>query len=154
MKQMKKGQRGFTLVELVVVVAVTGILAAVAIPKVTDVSDDARTAALVGAAGALSSAGKNNFAVHGVDDTKGIAVNNCATAELLLQGGLPDAYEVNVPSATVGSITYGDGTTELSNDNTGALPVFGHNDLATCPLSTTVTPILTTTFLAYGIGTE
>jgi len=52
---MKKNS-GFTLIELVIVIIVLGILSATAIPKFINLQDDAKTSALEGVKGSLSSA--------------------------------------------------------------------------------------------------
>jgi prepilin-type N-terminal cleavage/methylation domain-containing protein len=75
---MKQIQRGFTLIELVMVIVILGVLAAVAIPKFVDLKSDARTAALAGVAGALSSAAAINYAARSANVAKGNAVANCS----------------------------------------------------------------------------
>ena len=53
---MSRQQAGFTLVELIVVIVILGILAATALPKFINVTNQARSAAVDGIAGALTSA--------------------------------------------------------------------------------------------------
>ncbi len=78
------------------VIVILGVLSAVAIPKFVDLKADAQDAATKGVAGAISSASAINYAVKSVNPAKGVSVDDCEDAKLLLQGGLPAGYTVGI----------------------------------------------------------
>lgn len=102
---MKRTQQGFTLIELVMVIVILGVLAAVAVPKFVDLSSDARSAAVQGVAGGISSASSVNYAARSVNSANGTStVTTCdVAAARILEGGLPSGYTVANTSITAGA---------------------------------------------------
>lgn len=94
------------MIELIMVIVILGILAAVAVPKFTNLSSNARTSAIQGIAGGISSANSTNVAVCGVSSTNTncVTVTNCSNGGSLLQGGLPSGYTIT-SSAVASGVT-------------------------------------------------
>src|SRR5438034_11235342 len=63
-RNARKTQSGFTLIELIVVIVIIGILAAVAIPQFTNTTNSARDAVQDATLGALKSAWSTQFATN------------------------------------------------------------------------------------------
>ena len=127
---MKQVQRGFTLIELVMVIVILGVLAAVAIPKFVDLGTDAKTAALQGVIGGISSASAVNYAARSVTTGNGSSAvgsggtfTDCnAAAGAILQGGIPSGYTVTGAMSTSG-VANNCTVKQTSTGNTGTATI-------------------------------
>jgi len=104
----KSAKQGFTLIELIIVITILAILAAVAIPNFTNLTADAKTAALNGVGGALTSASAVNYAARQENATLTgtTAIANCTGASALLAGGLPASYAISSLAVAAGTSSY------------------------------------------------
>lgn len=102
---MYKKYSGFTLIELVIVIVILGIIGAVALPQFIDLTGEAKSAAVNGVAGALSSANAINYAARKATATNGVAVSNCSNVASALAGGLPTSYQITAATVPVNTTT-------------------------------------------------
>jgi MSHA pilin protein MshA len=101
--KVKRGPKGFTLIELVIVIVILGILAAVAIPKYVTVQKEARIAVVNAMAGGLRSAklvARAKYMVSGDYSSGTVDMDGTlVTVSTGTAGGIPTADQSGIISS-------------------------------------------------------
>ena len=103
MKQMKKLQQGFTLIELMIVVAIIGILAAIALPAYQDYTAKAQ----ISEATTLADGVKKNIELSFPQDNTCPANASAAVGDIGKSTDINGKYVLSVESAGTAAVTGG-----------------------------------------------
>ncbi|GAB6042859.1 type II secretion system protein [Endothiovibrio diazotrophicus] len=108
MRNIARGQQGFTLIELVMVIVILGILAAVAVPKFSNLSGQASTSVCQSIVGAIQSSAAISLATAQANNT-----TMPTLANVIANTSIPTGWTATPDATTTGfiDVANGSGTT-------------------------------------------
>ena len=136
MKNLVKGKKGFTLIELVIVIAILGILAGIAIPRFLDATATARGAKIVADLRTIDSAIVIYNAKTGIMPTKAAELTTATTAtaptnfQLLASWPVPSKGSAIFPAKPAETVTIATTEVYAITDGRGTINSRTATDLA------------------------